>query len=220
MVDTNQYKGPLPEHNPNYWSVLCDIEEYLNPEAIAWLDWIVRTQYAQLRGLVIGSSGESIRITMYWVTSLDLIFSQTPSPAPERVDTLLDRIVERAGFIPLTPQDRRHNGIEFTINKPKAPAHPRDALWLSRRMRMEFKKLNLEHEWPAAGLKAFNLWLQIDGKDIYIPRLRDLEAEPLSRRVRVRNKNGQQAENPHRVDPDIYVGKPVLSRRRRIRLRR
>ena len=239
MVDTPQWRGALAELDPCFWYAPERLPDFLSEEAVAWIDWMVRSRYVGLRGFAANGGSRSvntIQLMFYWSEPLHTVFDSAIPPVPERVDRIVDRLIERAdpGVYRYSPPEPgriagiRHTNVlpdpdfryqmEFTISKPKLPARPRSMIWLSRRMRMEFKKLGFEHQWPATAMIAFERWLEIDGKDIWIPRRRDMEQKPLQRRLIVRSKNDKETNDSSGLVDSVRTHEPVLHKRRRIRI--
>lgn len=219
MIDVPQWRGALPSFEIDKWDVCGDVTDWLSDETMVFVDWLVRTGYADISGVVMNhlSTSRSLQVAFCWNKPLDEVFHCTPPQQPEGIDRIIDRLIERGDDAfadadvetrPLRYEPTRHRSIgpgdlpsydhnfsyhfNFWVNGLPSGVPARNAEWFARKLRIEFKKNHYECQWPQAALKAFNYWLEVDGKDVYIARPRDLEEEPLTRRIRVRKENDIQ----------------------------
>lgn len=237
MLEQKTIQGSLPDLDPLAFVIHSDYREHLSEEAVAWLRWMVQARYAQLAGVSFQAEGaNSLRMELWWDVPLEQVFAPTPLADDTATDRIMDQLVERVRHEDTDYYSREGNRMEridymppshsqwrsripITVQKPRHPARPRDAAWLASRMRSEMNKAGFEHKWPQAALKNWELWLKVDGKDVFIPRPRDLAEEPLPRRIKVRS-NEQQTESSLGVDCPLCVNERMAARRRRLRIRR
>jgi hypothetical protein len=237
--------GPLPEVDPSKFTVGAAWQEHFSHETMIWLGWLVRSEYAEISAIRIVAANRastSIDLEILWEKPLDEVFASTIPAADTPLDSVMDRLAditttrrtgrnrfERDDYMPPLPSrpdlmghsshSRFQSCAWITVHKPKSPARPRGANWVAQRLRTEMKKRGYEHHWPQAAYKNFQLWLDLDGKDIHIVRPRDLSEEPLPRRLKLRSKNGQQTKSSPGMDnPQQSVGR-VARRSRRFHVR-
>jgi len=168
------------------------------------LEWLVATNEAGIIACAVSGS-----VTSEVIANVSLLFA-----APLRTDTsdLFDALNARANEHLILPVvDTGNNGmreatsrLQIPIALPVAPARARELRWLQGKVRSTLVTQNKSFRWHTTAVRKYREWLK-QHPDVYIPKWRDLQAEPLKRQFRT-VRPGAETPVSHKPRRRIRIG--------------